>query len=206
MVFSDVPSTNTFYNQIMCLSCMGFVSGYADGTFRPNSEVTRGQLSKIVSNTAGFRDTPTQQTFEDVPVGSTFYMYIERMAGRGVIGGYPCGGPAEPCGEGNRPYFRPGANATRGQISKIVSNAAGLQDVVSTQTFEDVPPSHPFYTWIERLARHEMMGGYSCGGAGEPCGAGNRPYFRAQNNATRGQVAKIVANGFYPGCSVQGRR
>jgi hypothetical protein len=143
------------------------------------------------------------QSFEDVPVGSTFHMYVERMASRGIVSGYPCGGPGEPCGATNRPYFRPGANATRGQISKIVSNAAGLRDSPTGQSFEEVPPSHAFYLWIERLAMHGVMGGYACGGAGEPCGENNLPYFRPGANATRGQVTKISANAFYPDCSVR---
>ena len=55
--------------------------------------------------------------------GSTFYDFIERLASRGVMSGYPCGGVGEPCiPPDNRPYFRPNANATRGQTSKIVSN------------------------------------------------------------------------------------
>ena len=203
--FSDVPSGNAFYQQIMCLSCMGFAGGYQDGTFRPNSEITRGQLSKLVSNTAGFSDAPTQQTFADVPEGSTFHMYVERMAQLGVIGGYPCGGPGEPCGVGNKPYFRPYANATRGQISKVVANAATLTDTPTGQAFEDVPSSHPFYQWVQRLAQHGMMSGYLCGGVGEPCGATNRPYFRPANNATRGQISKILGNGFYPGCEARQR-
>jgi hypothetical protein len=29
---------------------------------------------------------------------------------------------------------------------------------------------------------------------------GNLPYFRPANNATRGQVAKIVSNSFFPEC------
>ncbi|HUP27069.1 MAG TPA: PQQ-binding-like beta-propeller repeat protein, partial [Chloroflexia bacterium] len=54
--FSDVDPTNTFYASIRCLACRGIVSGYSDGTFRPNVQVTRGQLAKIVSNSAGFND------------------------------------------------------------------------------------------------------------------------------------------------------
>lgn len=203
--FSDVTSSNTFYRQIMCLSCMGFTSGYSDGTFRPDNSVTRGQLSKIVANSAGFSNTPTQQTFQDVEVGSTFYMYIERMASTGIISGYPCGGVGEPCGTGNKPYFRPNANVTRGQISKIVSNASGLSDAANGQTFDDVSPNHPFYLWVQRLVQHGMMSGYPCGGAGEPCGADGRLYFRPSNSATRGQVSKIVGNGFYPNCATLAR-
>ena len=68
--------------------------------------------------------TATPQTFEDVPPGSTFYLWIERMSGRGIFAGYPCGGPFEPCvAPANRPYFRPNNNATRGQMSKIAAEA-----------------------------------------------------------------------------------
>jgi N-acetylneuraminic acid mutarotase len=200
--FSDVPQGSTFYPYVRCLACRGIISGYADGTFRPNAEVTRGQLSKIVSNAAGFIEPVTGQTYEDVPPTGEFYLWIQRLTGRGVMSGYPCGGVGEPCvPPGNRPYFRPGANATRGQIAKIVSNAAGLSGTPTQQTYEDVPSGSTFYVWIERLTLRGAMGGYPCGGAGEPCvPPGNRPYFRPNNNATRGQVSKIVANTFYPGC------
>jgi hypothetical protein len=177
------------------------MSGYPDGTFRPNNSVTRGQLSKIVSNAASFSESVSGQMFEDVTPGSTFYLYVERMILHDVISGYPCGGAGEPCGASNRPYFRPNASATRGQIAKIVSNAAGYNDIPAGQTFEDVAPGSTFYLWVERLATRGVMAGYQCGGAGEPCGAGNRPYFRPGNNATRGQTSKIVANTFFPICT-----
>jgi hypothetical protein len=200
LTFGDVPPDSTFYPYIRCMVCRGIISGYADGTFRPNSHVTRGQLSKIVSNTAGYNDSPQQRIFEDVPEDNPFYLQIQRLANRSVISGYPCGGVNEPCGPENRPYFRWGGEATRGQISKIVASAAGLTGQPSTQTFEDVPPSNTFYVWIEQLAELNVMTGYPCGGPNEPCGPGNRPYFRWGNDATRGQVAKIVANTFLPGC------
>jgi hypothetical protein len=205
--FTDVPQGSTFYSFIRCLACHGIINGYSDGTFRPNNNVTRGQLSKIVSNSAGFSDPQTSQMFEDVPLGSTFFDFIGRLAGRGYINGYPCGGPGEPCNPpGNLPYFRPNNNATRGQISKIVANAAGFIEPVSGQTFEDVPPGSTFYDFIERLASRGVMSGYPCGGPAEPCvPPENRPYFRPSNNATRGQTSKIVANTFFPTCQTTGR-
>jgi hypothetical protein len=57
---------------------------------------------------------------------------------------------------------------------------------------------HPFYIWIMRLTGQGVMGGYECGGEGEPCDDENRPYFRPYNNVTRGQASKIVANTFSP--------
>jgi len=180
---------------------MGLVSGYPDGTFRPNSNVTRGQLSKIVSNSAGFSEPHTDQLFQDIPTTHTFYIYVERLASRGYISGYPCGNP-EPCvPPDNLPYFRPGNSATRGQISKIVSNSAGFSEPGGGQIFEDVPPGSTFYDFINRLANRDIMAGYQCGNP-EPCvPPDNRPYFRPNSNATRGQTSKIVANTYFPGCN-----
>jgi N-acetylneuraminic acid mutarotase len=205
--FTDVPSGSTFYTFVRCLACRGIVGGYPDGSFKPNNNVTRGQLSKIVSNAAGFSEPQTERMFEDVPASSTFFDFVGRLASRGYISGYACGGPGEPCNPpGNLPYFRPGANATRGQISKIVSNAAGFNEPVSGQTFEDVPPGSTFYDFIERLASRGVMSGYPCGGAGEPCNPPeSRPYFRPNRNATRGQTSKIVANTFFPNCPARAK-
>ncbi|HYP41109.1 MAG TPA: S-layer homology domain-containing protein, partial [Chloroflexia bacterium] len=203
ITFSDVPESHTFYPFVRCLACRGIISGYADGTFRPGNDVTRGQLSKVVSSAAGFNTTPTGQTFEDVSPDDTFYEFIERMASRGVISGYECGGPGEPCGNNNRPYFRPGNNASRGQLSKITSNAAGYIEPVSGQFYADVDDSNPFYAEISRLTVRGVIGGYPCGGAGEPCDSQNRPYFRWGSNVTRGQMSKIVSNTFYPSCRAQ---
>ena len=210
--FADVPSGHTFYSYIQCLACRGIITGYPcggigepcngnnDSYFRPQNNVTRGQIAKIVSEAAGFNEPVSGQTFEDAVPGSTFYEFIERLASRSIMQGYPCGNP-EPCMPGNRPYFRPNSPATRGQLAKIVSNAANYQEPIVGQTFEDVLPGSTFYDFIERLATRSVMSGYPCGSPGEPCvPPGNRPYFRPSSNVTRGQTSKIVANTFYPEC------
>ncbi len=219
LTFVDVPPGSTFYTYVRCLVCRGIVGGYPCGGpgepcpgsyYRPNNNVTRGQVSKIVSQSAGFSDLvpSSQQTFEDVPPGSTFHLYIERLSTRGIIQGYPCGGPFEPClGPTNRPYFRPNNNVTRGQLSKITSGAAGYSETPTSQTFEDAPPGSTFYVYIERIAARGIVGGYPCGGPFEPCiPPTNRAYFRPNNNATRGQMAKIAAAAFFPNCATPQRR
>jgi cell division septation protein DedD len=174
--FSDVQPGSTFYPYVMCLACRDILSGYADGTFRPEAAITRGQISKVVSNGAGFDDDVTgRETYTDVSSGSTFWVWIERLSMHEVLGGYACGAPGEPCDSQNRHYFRPGSNATRGQIARIVSNAAGFSDVPSGQIFDDVPSTHTMYTPIQRLASRGIIGGYPCGAPGEPCNAENRP-------------------------------
>jgi hypothetical protein len=145
-------------------------------------------------------------TFNDVPPGSTFYDFIRCLACRGIVGGYPCGGPGEPC---PGTYYRPTNNVTRGQVSKIVSESAGFSDPVPStqQSFEDVAPAGTFWVWIERLSTRGIIGGYPCGGPFEPCVAPtNRPYFRPNNNATRGQMSKIAASAFFPNAHPPARR
>ena len=222
--FADVAPGSTFYDNVRCLVCRGIVGGYPcggpnepcnatnDPYYRPGNNITRGQIAKIVSESAGLEDAPGSQLYEDVPPDSPFYVWINRLSQRGYMGGYPCGGAGEPCGAGSRPYFRPNANATRGQLSKIVANAAMLEDPVTGQTYSDVPPSDDpssFYVYIQRLTELGVMGGYECGTADPnsgPCDAQDRPYFRPGNMVTRGQAAKIVANTFYPNCQTPARR
>jgi beta propeller repeat protein len=207
--FNDVPSDNPFYPHVRWMSCRGYVSGYDCGAegepcpgtyFRPNTNVTRGQLAKIISNAAAFLEAipPDQQTFTDVASDQPFREWIERLAGRGVIGGYPCGGEGEPCDDQDRPYFRPYNSATRGQIAKMASSAAGFDDDIppTQESFTDVLPDSTFWLWIERLVAHQAIGGYPCGGEGEPCDEENRPYFRPGNNTTRGQLTKIATVAF----------
>jgi hypothetical protein len=153
-----------------------------------------------VSNSSGFNDPQTTQQFEDVPIGGPFFDYIGRLASRGYMNGYACGGPGEPCGGGTLPYFRPNADASRSHISKIVSNAAGFNEPPGAQMFEDVLPGSPFYDFIERLASRGIIGGYPCGGPVEPCGSGNLPYFRPSNYTSRGQTSKIASSTFFPNC------
>ncbi|HUS17323.1 MAG TPA: S-layer homology domain-containing protein, partial [Chloroflexia bacterium] len=211
ITFTDVPPTDAFYSYIRCLVCRGIISGYADNTFRGGQNLTRGQAAKIISNAAGFSDAvpSTQQSFQDVPMSDPFWVFIERLASRGYISGYQCGfPPAGSCAPpANRPYFLTYANITRGQISKVVANAAGLNNAIPStqQTFADVPHGNAFWIYIERLAALNVISGYNCGGPGEPCDGQNRPYYRWTANVTRNQAAKIVANTFFPACQTPQR-
>lgn len=203
--FTDVTPGSPFYEWVECLYCKGAITGYAsDNTFRPNALATRGQIAKIVALAFGFGGSnSTNNRFADVPTSSAFYSYVEAMASRDIISGYPCspGSALEPCDSQGRPYFRPGNNVTRGQLSKIVV-MAGQQALGWTlvspsegdRSFADVAPDSTFYSHIETAFCHNMIGGYPCGAPGEPCDSQRRAYFREGNNATRGQISKIVCS------------
>ena len=46
--FKDVPKSSGFYNAIMWASSYGITAGYGDGSFKPNNECTRGQMSTFL--------------------------------------------------------------------------------------------------------------------------------------------------------------
>ena len=201
--FTDVCPGDYYFTPVLNLNDRGVISGYGSSPpcdtpshapcFLPNRNLTRGQAAKIVALAAGVPAASGGQRFADVAPGSTFYNEINALAALGHMGGYPCGGPGEPCVGGNLPYFRPGSSITRGQLSKIVSNTAGYSEPHSSQTFEDVPTSGAFYIWIQRLSNRGIINGYTCGGPGEPCNPPtNRSYFRPNAEITRAQTAKIV--------------
>ena len=211
----DITLAHRSFVPINRLVERGIISGYSCGGvgepcvgpdnlpyYRPNNSVTRGQIAKIVALAAAWSDPipSTQQSFADVPLTQPFWLWVEQAAGRGVISGYNCGGAGEPCDPQQRPYFRPGNNATRGQLAKILSNAAGFTDAVSGQTYADVPTSDPFWLFIERLALHHVQEGAACGqSAQEPCDNLQRSYFHTNVPATREDIARQTILSFYPG-------
>ena len=133
--FADIPPLQPFYPWVERLAARAIISGYACGGpaepcdaqarpyFRAYSLVTRGQLARFTALAAGFTGPATGQTFADVPPGHPLYLWVEQIAQRGLISGYTCGGPDEPCNAGYQPYFRPAAPASRGQTAKIEATA-----------------------------------------------------------------------------------
>ncbi|MFL5731755.1 MAG: S-layer homology domain-containing protein, partial [Chloroflexia bacterium] len=176
--FTDVQGSDYFYEPVRYLYCRGVISGYADNTFRPYNNTTRGQLCKIVTLAEGWSIyTPGTPTFRDVPETDAFYQYVETAYSHRIISGYACGAG---CLE-----FRPGNNVTRGQLCKIVVLARRWPLYMpSTPTFRDVPETDAFYGYVETAYSRGIISGYGCG---EGC-----LEFRPGSNATRGQISKIV--------------
>lgn len=172
--FSDVHTTDWFYEAVRWVVCGGVAGGYTDNTFRPNNNTTRGQLAKmaVIASRWPLRN-PAQPTFSDVPANHPFYAFVETAAYHSVISGYSDG------------TFRPGNNVTRGQLSKIVVLAMGWPlHTPATPTFSDVPAGSPFFAFVETAVYKTVVSGYTDGS------------FRPGSDATRAQLAKIVQRAY----------
>jgi hypothetical protein len=102
--FQDVPTTDTFWKYIETMNYYTWASGYPCGGpdepcvppankpyFRPGKPTTKGQLAKILAramNNVRQYVAPLYAHFPvDVPVGSTFYSYVETVYGHYAMRG-----------------------------------------------------------------------------------------------------------------------
>lgn len=70
--FKDVPDSHWAYKAIAAVQAAGWVGGYPDGTFRPNGEIKRCEVVKILNGALGrrgegFAADADRQEFKDVP-------------------------------------------------------------------------------------------------------------------------------------------
>lgn|GEM_PF-1361993 len=120
--FTDVPEEHPAFNAAHLAMQMGHVSGYGDGTFRPEVHITNEQAVKMLVSMLGY--TPRA----------------------GERGGYPDGywSVAEEIGLLENTTLERTAEATQGQIARLLMNAVYLP--VMEQT---VYSNNPVYTVMD---------------------------------------------------------
>ncbi|MHB9150838.1 MAG: S-layer homology domain-containing protein [Thermoleophilia bacterium] len=175
--FSDVQAGHIFYQEIMNLAGLNIVVGFPDGTFKPDSSVTRQQFAKMIVLTTDKHteavDNQADPTFPDVlpSLGLPYpFDYIEEAAEAGFI-------------KGNAGMFNPGDNITRAQLALIIVRAGGgaLADPpAGYQTgFSDLPD----------FAKAEIAKAKFNGILDGKTSTSFDPYA----NATRGQACKMLS-------------
>ena len=113
--FTDVSEDDWFNNAVSTLTNAGILSGYADGSFKPNASITRAELVKIAVAFYG-SDAAVDAEFSDTE-GHWADMFIDSAYGLGFISGYEDGS------------FRPDRAVTRAEAMKIINRALGRNPV-----------------------------------------------------------------------------
>lgn len=111
--FKDLPSDYHALKQIDYLVSKGVISGFEDGTFKPNQDVTRGQFAAFVARALDLK--ASNITFKDVKSGNSLYTEINKAATAGIIKGYKDG------------TFRPDLPVTRSDIAVMLDRALQLK-------------------------------------------------------------------------------
>ncbi|HEX6424079.1 MAG TPA: S-layer homology domain-containing protein [Acidimicrobiales bacterium] len=156
-LFTDVPHTHPFFDDIGWLVDEGIATGYADGTFRGAAAVSRQAMAAFLYRAAGspLGADPScgGAPFGDVPTGHPFCGEIAWMAGEGIAAGYSDG------------TFRPADPISRQAIAAFLFRWTGQEegDTCAGTEFSDVTAAHPFCPEIAWLADTGITTGYPDG-------------------------------------------
>lgn len=144
---TEAPVINTEYTK-------PYASGYDDGSFLPNNNITRGELAAMIARLSYGDDLPDgmyQASFPDVDSDAWFNKYIGYLEDKDVLSGYEDG------------TFRPMDTITRGEISAVIARAQRYDLISYNNIFTDVTENDWAKDYIETLADKNIVSGYEDG-------------------------------------------
>jgi hypothetical protein len=110
--FTDSSAIHN-YTEVLMLVDLGLISGYSDGSFRPDSSITRAEVAKLITLLSTAEPVADgASVFSDV-VGNWAERYIRYCTDKGIIGG-----------DGNG-HFRPQEDVTAQELAKMLIIAVG---------------------------------------------------------------------------------
>ena len=126
--YSDVAATSWYNTAVSTLSSMGIITGYPDGTFRPNAAITRAEFAAIAARfdndgdktAAKFSDIATHWAKDEISIAYN----------NGWITGYPDG------------TFGPQRDITRAETMTLVNRVPNRQP----ETEDDLLPNMTVWT------------------------------------------------------------
>ncbi len=89
--FNDVESSYWANQYVQSLSQANIISGFPDGTFRPEEQMTRAQFASVLSGAFPLPTIRPSRTFSDVPTDHWAAGAISSAYAKGFVSGYPDG-------------------------------------------------------------------------------------------------------------------
>jgi hypothetical protein len=114
--FSDVGRSHPFFAEVEWLAGAGIAQGFADGTFRPGTTVSRQAMATFlfrISGDVGYVG-PEASSFADVPLGHPFFASIHWAAEHELTTGYVDG------------TWRPSSPVSRQAAAAFLRRLAGV--------------------------------------------------------------------------------
>lgn len=138
--FKDLSPTISSIHEVNYLVNKEVISGYDDGTFKPNNLIQKQHIAKMVTEALNLSTANVQNPgYADVPTGHYYYKYVAAAQNAGIF-----------TEQGN---FEPTATVTRAYMAEILQRAYKLQPVPNTQG-EVV---NPFADVVEGSSQYEAI-------------------------------------------------
>ena len=140
--YPDVPESFWARQQVSLVSMLNIVTGYPDGSFRPEGNISRAEMAALLMRSKGndnrypildnrISNIEPRTSFKDVKSNHWAAGFITDAASAGVVEGYP-----------DR-TFRPKGNITRAEGLAMIARFAKItQEAYSFQYFPDVSSSY----------------------------------------------------------------
>lgn len=176
--FTDVSTSDTFYDAVKWNYDNNFIKGTTATTFRPDNKITRGQIVLILYRHAGSPSVNTSpDLYKDMPGDAEMCRAILWATQTGIVEGYGNG------------LFGPNNDVRNQELAKILylynalrgGSTSGTVNLGTTFTdSSDISAwAVPYVQWA---VANSVMGAY------------DGTYFRPQTSPTRSQVAVNIYN------------
>ncbi len=135
--FKDISSELWGYAEIALLAQEGVMSGYPDGTFKPQQSLSRAEFAVIVARLLE-EDHPVRNNpyFSDVPVEHWAYEAVQSIAASNIVRGYG----------GN--LYGPTNKATIAEVAAVALRISGA---------EEPPQTTPWWAGVNELAMQREL-------------------------------------------------
>ena len=92
-VFTDIGALTLYRDSILALKSQNIISGYADGSFKPDNTINRAELLKIIigAKYPVIDNLFSRSCFKDVPSDQWYTKYVCFAKGKNIIAGYSDG-------------------------------------------------------------------------------------------------------------------
>ena len=166
--FTDVSSKHPYRDMIQDIEKRGLISGYPDGTFRPNEKISRKHVAKLLDKALKLESkTGAAIHYKDVSKNHPYYDAISSVSKAGIFSGDLNG------------KFNPEAPITRVQMAKVLDLAFEL-NVKALTYFGDVYNYHWGYIHVNALYSNGIT-------------TGDQGYFKPNQPVTRAHYAVFLS-------------
>ncbi len=179
--FSDLPAGHWSGGSVSKAAKLGIVSGYANGTFRPNAPVTRAEFSAMIARAFGIEPAVSSASFGDTR-SSWAAGYIGALSDLGVVAGY------------SDNSFKPNAKISRAEMAVMIARVINLSELpaaAAPASFSDVGSDHWAAGVIDQAVSAGLLNGASASS------------FAPDKNASRAEAITLIVRTLASDASVK---